>query len=852
MLVCLSLLAAACSGGEGDGEEDATSGAGSVIDDVLGTQTVQDFTIHFGLWTLDDDGLVDLYEPLLDRVGTLADAPVDLSGGFTLAPVDGLKARMVDADRGELPTLDVDFGLLAPTVDVLEATRASFLDSVDDQRDDVEEVLSGPAVPEPFLIEIVTADIASERVHVGLEDRSEIDVTFLEDLQPGDEVAMLTLFGQTLPGDPEAERGLDPTELFVYRWNEGLVQVVGTGGPPEPLLDSDIIVLEGSTILSRAQKRQVGIAAGVVARRDAQDAILASLRATRAAAADTAVGTVGEETLTGVGFDVEVAVENCGPVCGRGTYTVAGQGTRFTTTSEHRALGFAGTLLALEVCSRVATALVARNEANRPPGIRLDRFPTLRPLDGGGGGLAGSTVPSAEPDPDAGSESEPEGQPRLSCGEPPDPDEPGPAGGLHGDVRVTTIDGLAYEQQAVGEFLVFENENTVIQMRTERVGESDGLSVATALALSTGDQSISMHAGGRTYVDGEARQLQRGERIRIGDAEAIRGYYGWTIAWPDGQLVKVFDRGDADGMSLTVQPGPSPSPSVGHLGNSDGDPANDLATRGGNPLDLSIVDDAEAFYGTYVDSWRLSQDESLLHYEPGESTDTFLIEGFPFVQLGIEDLDPDDRAEGEAACRAASVVDETLFEGCVVDVAATGNPGYAFDAFRIQLVTAAPDDAAPTDSGVALPPNFEPGDTVVSFGTETLIFGEDPPHQSEGGVAPKWDCQVIDGDLFAEGSIDLADGARYSLSVQYLAAEPRVSLIVQKVTDELSVDHAWVLTNVEHFADAVDTIELDGNTLTATGDLYVNDPPTPGLAPFSQLPAGASLTPFDLRVECGG
>ena len=63
-------------------------------------------------------------------------------------------------------------------------------------------------------------------------------------------------------------------------------------------------------------------------------------------------------------------------------------------------------------------------------------------------------------------------------------------------------------------------------------------------------------------------------------------------------------------------------------------------------------------------------------------------------------------------------------------------------------------------------------------------------------------------------------------------------------------DYAWVLTHAEHFADAVDEVSLDGTTLTASGELYVNDPPTLGLGPINQLPAGSELTPFTLQVSC--
>ncbi|MEQ8840397.1 MAG: VWD domain-containing protein [Acidimicrobiales bacterium] len=865
ILLCAALIASACGDDGGGGDSGPVPGEGSPIDDVLGTQAVQDFTLHFGLWTLDDEGLLDIFEPILDHVSGHAGSPVDLAGGFTFAAVDGLDARMVDADGKELPTMSVDFGLLAPTTAAVDETRAEFAALLGvDEDEELAEALAGEAVAEPSLVEIVSADFSARRTHVGFGDRSEIDLTFVDALRPGAEVAALTLFGQTIPGDPAAEEGLGPTELFAHRWNAGLIEVVGSGGPPAPLLDSAIDVIEGSTILSRESKRQLGLSVGFVVGQQEEDAIVEAVRAAERDAAEEfdATDSAGQGNATGSGFGVRVTRERNGSSLSRYTYAISGQGHSYVTDNQWKAWAYARSLLTLEVCARVASSLVARNEAGRSAGIRLDRFPTLRPLDGDPADSVGSTVPG-QPDPDEPTdedEPEPEGQPLLSCGDPPDPDARPPRGGTHGDVRFLTFDGVVYAQQAVGEFLVFENDSEVIQMRAEPAGNSQGASIATAFALSTGGQSIAMHRGGRTFVDGERRELERGERIRVGDAEVLWGQLdGWTIAWPDGQLVNVFDRGEVNGMTLTVQPAASAGEIVGQLGNGDGDPSNDFRTRNGEQLDPSIIDDLsivsnrDEFYAIYVDSWRISQDESLLHYGPGETTESFLIDGFPSTTITLDDLDLDARTEAEEACRAASVVDDRFYEGCVIDVAITGDPGYAYDAFRVQIVAGPADpatDASPAQDDPVDVTAATPGDTVLTIGTDTLVFGDDPPNQRDGGVPSSWDCQVTDGNLFADGSIDLADGPRYSITVQYLAAEPRFALTVQRTADDQTTDHAWVLTNVAHFADAVDDMTLDGSRLSASGELYVNDPPEIGLAPFSQLPAGATLDPFTLEVDC--
>ena len=106
--------------------------------------------------------------------------------------------------------------------------------------------------------------------------------------------------------------------------------------------------------------------------------------------------------------------------------------------------------------------------------------------------------------------------------------------------------------------------------------------------------------------------------------------------------------------------------------------------------------------------------------------------------------------------------------------------------------------------------------------------------------------------LFANGSFTPTGGDTFEVRIEYLDAatsntgDERFSVIVRRGT----ADYAWVLTYAEQFADAVPALSLDGTTLTAEGELYVNDPPTLGLGPINLLPEGSKLTPFSLTATC--
>jgi hypothetical protein len=109
------------------------------------------------------------------------------------------------------------------------------------------------------------------------------------------------------------------------------------------------------------------------------------------------------------------------------------------------------------------------------------------------------------------------------------------------------------------------------------------------------------------------------------------------------------------------------------------------------------------------------------------------------------------------------------------------------------------------------------------------------------GPRPTWECEVADGSFFADASfsesVDVLDELRveYRDAAMSTTSEGRFSIVVRRAY----TDFAWVLTYAEHFADAIDEISLDGATLTASGSLYVNDPPTPGLHPSRRYPSGA-------------
>lgn len=843
MLVVAALVASGCATDErGDDRE----GSPSPVDDALGTQAVQDFAIHLGMWAMRESGPVDLLSPLVAQVAPGDGEPVPLVGGLTLAPATELAAAVVDANRQPITSLDVDFGMLRATPEAETALAEELLADAQERGDAalITSLESGAEASASMLVEIVSADYTVQRVHGAPGDRVELDVTFLDEVAPGDDVAVDYIFGQTYPGDAGAEEGLEPFELFVHRWNHGLFRILGHDQAPRLLLDDDLQAIEGSTILSRELKGELMELAGAAEVATAESTLrkLGGEIAIRQRWMDPTPGTgpnqqvlisTAEVELPGTDETLTVELADVGGRSESPYRVRLPSGERTRAMSREELFVFVIGFRAFAACLEAAAALAAYNEAGRAAAAAAD--------------LEGAEDPAAEAD--RAADDSPDGDsPPPGCDDAP---VGGSGGAAFGDVRITTLDGVIYGQQAAGEFLLFENETMTAQMRAEPVEGSDRLTVATGFAVATGGESIAMHRGGRTFLNGEPVELRRGDRLRVGEAEVLWGFFDWTLVWPDGQVVTVFDRDGADAMSLTAEY--VVTPVIGQLGDGDGSPQNDFVTRSGTVLDPSIVDDPSAFYGTFVDSWRLTEDESLLHHAAGETTASFTIDGFPSLGFDGADLGPAAFELATAICDAAAIEDEQLHEACVIDVGATNDAGFAYDALRVQLVTTPRVDlgGGGLDDPPPASPGAEPGDTLLTIGDETLVFGIDPPNQRPQGIQASWNCQIIHGNLFADGSIDLADGPRYSLDVQYMGAEPRLTLVLAMSNEDgLTRNFAVINTSNPDYADLMDTMTLDGDRFTARGALLVDESLERRIAPGLAIPADAHFEPFTLDLDC--
>lgn len=271
----------------------------------------------------------------------------------------------------------------------------------------------------------------------------------------------------------------------------------------------------------------------------------------------------------------------------------------------------------------------------------------------------------------------------------------GPSGGgSNGDPHLHTFDGLPYEFQAAGEFVLARSTlgGFEVQARQQPITTPffrGFLSVNTQLAFrvgrarvtfSPGEPLVVRVGGRRVHPERAPVALLAGGSVRM--APVGDPCDGLDLRWADGSLACVWSVGDA-GVAVWLSPASRQRGHlVGLLGNYDGSFSDDFRTRSARPFPVQDVvgDHKVPFnnrYRIFGESWRVRPRESLFDYERGQSTATFTNRRFPKVAFGIDRLSSAVRAQAEAVCRAEGIVDPAILESCVLDYAATRDQAFA-------------------------------------------------------------------------------------------------------------------------------------------------------------------------------
>jgi hypothetical protein len=246
-----------------------------------------------------------------------------------------------------------------------------------------------------------------------------------------------------------------------------------------------------------------------------------------------------------------------------------------------------------------------------------------------------------------------------------------------GDTHLRTFDGLFYDFQASGDFVVAQvDPDFVVQARqASGAPQWPNASVNKAVAARIGKNQVAVclslppapdtKVSGPLFVDGKPTALDDGGSLAIGESGGVlRQGNAYFITDANGNSVRA--EVNSTWINVSVGLGHSTANVHGLLANADGD-VNKIATRDGTVLTNPFS--FEELYHPYADSWRVASNESLLSV----CGDRNVERGIPRRPFYANDLDSRVYERTRAVCTAAGVKAGPLLDACTLDVAVIGD-----------------------------------------------------------------------------------------------------------------------------------------------------------------------------------
>jgi hypothetical protein len=232
-----------------------------------------------------------------------------------------------------------------------------------------------------------------------------------------------------------------------------------------------------------------------------------------------------------------------------------------------------------------------------------------------------------------------------------------------GDTHLTTFDGLHYDFQASGEFVLVEDSSGFVVQTRQASGAPAWPDAAINKAVAT------KMSGARVAIYIEPIRLVINDETKtLADGVAIVLPSGVQVARRGNQYVISDDGGDSVRATLNttwidvaVGLGHGPPESVRGLLASTGGKANALVTSTGSILSqpISFGD----LYHTYANSWRVRRGQSLF------ADSSSINAGIPSKPFFASQLNHAVYERALAVCKAAGVRNKDLIDDCVLDSA---------------------------------------------------------------------------------------------------------------------------------------------------------------------------------------
>jgi hypothetical protein len=275
-----------------------------------------------------------------------------------------------------------------------------------------------------------------------------------------------------------------------------------------------------------------------------------------------------------------------------------------------------------------------------------------------------------------------------------------------GDPHIRTVDGVNYDFQAAGEFVVARSaDGFEVQIRQTAIpttffpgpnshtGLATCVSVNSAVAARVGKHRVTFQprlegepdpSGMELRVDGVLTALvDDGVRLPRGGRVLRSAVGGMEIEFPSGALLTATPAfWSSQGVwyvNVNVTGAEAYEGIMGAIYRDGWLPAlPDGSSLGPKPGSLS--ERYDQLYRKFGDAWRVTKETSLFDYASGTSTEDFTLAEWPKDSPPCElpqqnPAEPVERPVAERACRA--LIDDNRRENCIFDVEVTGETGFA-------------------------------------------------------------------------------------------------------------------------------------------------------------------------------
>jgi hypothetical protein len=246
-----------------------------------------------------------------------------------------------------------------------------------------------------------------------------------------------------------------------------------------------------------------------------------------------------------------------------------------------------------------------------------------------------------------------------------------------GDTHLATLNGLFYDFQASGDFVLAQADPDFV-VQTRQVSGAPSWPLADlnrAVATRMGKTSVALCVlPTRLFVDGKPQDLGDGKSLSLpGGVEVYRGGDTYAVMRKGGDIVNARINSNATNtwIDVTVGVGRAARRNVrGLLANPKGN-IGELAARTGKVFTapVSFAD----LYHPYADSWRVQPKETLLSPCGDRDIET----GAAAKPFYANDLEPRQSERARAICTAAGTKEGPQLDACVLDTTVLGGEAAA-------------------------------------------------------------------------------------------------------------------------------------------------------------------------------